>query len=87
MLTIEHPDGTLTVTDTAECIAYIQYENRLSSGPDVQVHEYNGVRIMVIKHPGIAPEELLAFAYGQTYSVMVEDSETGTICVPVPLGA
>lgn len=78
----DHPDGTLTATDTQDCAAYIQYDNRLAAGIGDLVAEFNGVRIQVIKGGGNKPETVIAFAYGQRYEVVVEDGDTGTICVP-----
>lgn len=82
MITIDYPDGTLIVTDTAECAAYIQYANRLDAGPGDQEHEFNGVVIRVIKGDFRKPETVVAYAYGQEYSIMVDDFETGELCVP-----
>lgn len=82
MILLDHPDGTLTATDTAECAAYIEYANRLAAGMGDLVAEYNGVEIHVIKGGGAEPETVIAYAYGQRYEVVVEDGDTGTICIP-----
>lgn len=86
MILHDHPDGTLTATDTTDCAAYIQYDNRLAAGIGDLVAEFNGVIIQVIKGGGNKPETVIAYAYGQCYKVVVEDGDTGVLCVPYYIG-
>jgi len=81
-------DGTITITQTAECMAYIQLENKLAAGADYDRVENEQVVVTVIKGAGETPEMLFVVdkLTGIEYTIDVPDHETGSVCVPYFLG-
>lgn len=81
------PDGSLRVFTTDECAYYVEYENRWAEGNGDLTYQVDGVTVSVLKGLGRLPETVTVTVWGQTYSVDVQEDETGAICVPWYEGA
>lgn len=85
LLEVIEQDGTLMVTQTDECAYHAEYENRYEEGRGHQVYEVDGAVVAVTKGWGMRPETLSVSVWDKTFEVMIEENETGHVCVPWPV--
>jgi len=81
-------DGTLSITTTPECAYYIQYDNRLAPSEDIEIVEYEGLKIMIFRAFESLPETMVVFdnVMKKNYEIPVEDNTIGELCIPHFLG-
>ena len=86
---IHYPDGTLTITETADCAALVTYQNRLARGPGDQFHDFGDLTVSIWKGYSVSPETVEVYdrTTGLTYKMTVKEDETGVLCVGYYVGS
>lgn len=85
-MTLVWEDGTLTIDNSRDCAAYVEYANRFGQGPGDQFFDMGTFTVLIEKGSGTLPETLTVFdrATGMTYALVLTEGETGRVCVPWP---